>query len=207
MISSLRGVVTHRAGADVVVEVGGIGYLVTIPDRLALSLGEGEETLLYTSMVVREDHIALFGFGSRDDLGLFSLVRSVNGVGPKSALAILSHLSGDEIHDAVVTENDGAFRQVSGIGPKTAKLIVLSLQGAFDTVSPKKSTASTSDVPEVLRQSVVQALVGLGWSEKIAREGVTQALEEQPGPVVDAGVLLRQALTILGPKTSREARS
>ena len=53
MISSLRGVVTHRAGADVVVEVGGIGYLVTVPDRLALSLGEGEETLLYTSMVVR----------------------------------------------------------------------------------------------------------------------------------------------------------
>lgn len=206
MISSLRGAIASLAGTEVVIEVGGIGYLVTVTERMARSLATGEEALLYIAMVVRDDHVALYGFDSREELSLFDLVRGVTGVGPKSALAILGHMSGYEIHEAVVTENDGAFRQVSGIGPKTAKLIVLSLQGAFDKVVPPGKTRAQSDVPEVMRQSVVQALVGLGWSDKIARTGVSDAIEADPSCAVDAGSLLRAVLTILGPKTTREAR-
>lgn len=207
MIASLRGLVADIAGPDVVLEVQGIGYLVTVPDRSALHLTLGEEVHLHTSMVVRDDHVAIFGFESREELGLFSLLRSVTGVGPKMALAVLGQMTPGAIHKAVVSENDAAFRAVSGVGAKTAKLIVLSLQGAFDHLPRSVETASTGlSVPEALTASVVQALVGLGWSEKFAKTGVEQALEQRSAEPVDASTLLREALSILGPQTSREPR-
>lgn len=207
MIASLRGLVADIAGPEVVLEVQGIGYLVTVPDRSALHFSLGEEVHLHTSMVVRDDHVAIFGFESREELGLFALLRSVTGVGPKMALAVLGHMTPGAIHDAVVSENDAAFRAVSGVGAKTAKLIVLSLQGAFDHV-PRSSdnSAASASVPDVLRASVIQALVGLGWSEKIAKTGADQALDQRPEEPVDASTLLREALSILGPQTNREPR-
>lgn len=207
MIASLRGLVADIAGPEVVLEVQGIGYLVTVPDRSALHFSLGEEVHLHTSMVVRDDHVAIFGFESREELGLFALLRSVTGVGPKMALAVLGHMTPGAIHDAVVSENDAAFRAVSGVGAKTAKLIVLSLQGAFDNVPRSSdSSAASASVPDVLRASVIQALVGLGWSEKIAKTGVDQALDQRPEEPVDASTLLREALSILGPQTNREPR-
>jgi holliday junction DNA helicase RuvA len=207
VIASLRGSVADIAGPEVVLEVQGIGYLVTVPDRSALHFSLGEEVHLHTSMVVRDDHVAIFGFESREELGLFALLRSVTGVGPKMALAVLGHMTPGAIHDAVVSENDAAFRAVSGVGAKTAKLIVLSLQGAFDNVPRSSDSSSASaSVPDVLRASVIQALVGLGWSEKIAKTGVDQALDQRPEEPVDASTLLREALSILGPQTNREPR-
>ena len=207
MIASLRGVVADIAGPEVVVEVQGIGYLVTVPDRSALRFSVGEELHLHTAMVLRDDHVAIFGFETREELGLFGLLRSVNGVGPKMALAVLGHMTPGAIHDAVLTENDAAFRAVSGVGAKTAKLIVLSLQGAFDHLPTTAGEAPVvADISEVVKASVVQALVRLGWSEKIARGGVEQVLEAASGEPVDASTLLREALSILGPQTNREPR-
>lgn len=207
MISSLRGPVSRRSGNDVVVEVGGIGYRVSVPDRVALSLREGEEVMLHTALVVREDSVGLFGFVSPDELVMFDLLRGVSGVGPKSAMAILSQMSADEVYDAVAGENDAAFRSVSGIGPKTAKLIVLSLGGVVDKRVPRAVPNRASVVPESVKAAVVQALVGLGWSDRVARSGVVTALENSPESAVDTGALLRHALTILGPQTNREAGS
>ena len=207
MISSLRGTVAARVGADVVIDVNGIGYRVTVPDRLALVLALGDETLVHTAMVVRDDHVALFGFDSQEELTMFDLLRGVSGVGPKSAMAILGQLSAEDIHDAVLNEKDGVFRSVSGIGPKTAKLIVLSLHGALDKVPHRQGSQSPSRVEEAVKQSVVKALVGLGWSERVAKSGVSEALETNPQDAVDANTLLRLALTILGPQTNREGGS
>ncbi len=206
MIASLRGTIQSRQGSWVVVDVHGVGYGVQVTDRLALSLVEGEDALLHTATIVRDDSIAIFGFVSFEELSLFDLLRGVSGVGPKSALSVLSHLAPEEIYDAVVGEKDGVFRQVSGIGPKTAKLIVLSLQGAFDHKPKTPVSASSDHVIDVSKESVVQALVGLGWSEKVAREGVARALEASGDQAVDTQGLLRAALTILGPHTNREAR-
>ena len=207
MIASLRGSVLSRTGAEVVLEVGGIGYLVAVPDRLAAGLVVGESLLVHTAMVVRDDHVALFGFDSPEELQIFDLLRGVSGVGPKSAMAILGHLSIDEISDAVVSENDGAFRMVSGIGPKTAKLIVLSLQGAFEGHIPRGPVSERSSAQEAIQHSVVEALTGLGWQEKMAKDGVARALEETESDAVDAAHLLRSALAILGPQGNREGRS
>lgn len=196
-----------RTGADVVIEVNGIGYKVTVPDRLALAVKVGEEIHVHTAFVVREDLVALFGFDSTDELFMFDLLRGVTGVGPKSAMAILGQLSADEIYDAVVKENDAVFRSVSGIGPKIAKLLVLSLSGALDQVPKRSTSTSHQRVEESVKQSVVQALVGLGWSDRVAKNGVAEALEAQTDEAVDANTLLRQALTILGPQTNREGGS
>jgi Holliday junction DNA helicase RuvA len=207
VISSLRGTVLSRTGADVVIEVTGIGYKVTVPDRLALAVKVGEEILVHTAFIVRDDLVALFGFDSTDELFMFDLLRGVTGVGPKSAMAILGQLSAEDIYDAVVKENDAAFRSVSGIGPKTAKLLVLSLSGALDQVPKRSASTSGQRVEESVKQSVAQALVGLGWSDKVAKSGVAEALESHVGEAVDANTLLRQALTILGPQTNREGGS
>lgn len=207
MIASLRGLVAARTGADVVIEVNGIGYRVSLPRRLAAALSVGEETLVFTAMVVRDDQVALFGFESSEELSLFDLLRGVTGVGPKSAIAILGDLSSEEIYDAVIQETDAVFRSVSGVGPKTAKLIVLSLQGKLDTQPQRSSSPSPTRAEEAVKQSVVQALVGLGWSDRVAKNGVSEALAAQSEEAVDANTLLRLALTILGPRTNREGGS
>lgn len=207
MIASIRGPVIRCTGTDVIIDVSGLGYRVTVPDRLARALREGEEVFLHTAYIPREDQVSLFGFATADELDMFDLLRSVSGVGPKSAMAVLGQLSADDIHDAIAGENDAAFRAVSGIGTKTAKLIVLSLQGAFERKPARASSIMPSVTTDAVRHSVVQALVGLGWSDRVAKDGVAQALEADPGSPVEANILLRQALTILGPHTNREARS
>lgn len=207
MIASLRGPVSRRMGNDIVVEVGGIGYRVSVPDRVALSLRDGEEVLLHTAFVVRDDSVALFGFDTPDELLMFDLLRGVTGVGPKSAMAILGQLSADDIHDAVAAENDAAFRSVSGIGPKTAKLIVLSLSGVIERRAPRTAQGSTVHVSEAVQAAVVQALIGLGWSERVAKSGVARAVQDAPDAAVDTSALLRQALTILGPQINRDGGS
>lgn len=206
MIATLRGEVLSKRGALVVVEVQGVGFAVLVPDRLALSLSVGETTLLHTAMIVRDDSMSLYGFGTAEDLELFDLLCSVNGVGPKSGLAILSQVTGDEIADAIRHERDEVFRQVSGIGQKTAKLIVLSLQGAFDQRAPKTPSEKSHTASDATRLAVIGALVGLGWSDRVAKSGVQQALEADPQSGVDTSALLRAALSILGPHTSREGR-
>jgi len=206
VIATLRGLVASRAGAELVIEVAGIGYLVLVPERTAATVAVGESLLVHTAMIVRDDHVALFGFDTVEELGIFGMLRGVGGVGPKSAMAILSHMSIDEISNSVIAENDGAFRAVSGIGPKTAKLIVLSLQGAFDSRTRNSAPTTTSSREQAVRHSVVEALTGLGWPEKVAKEGVAQALAGASSETVDAAGLLRMALTILGPQVNREAR-
>ena len=208
MIASIRGTLLRRTGSDLIIDVSGIGYRVTVADRMALAAREGEDIVVHTAYIPREDSVSLYGFDSPEELDMFDLLRSVTGVGPKSAMAVLSQLSAEEIYDAISQENDSAFRSVSGIGPKTAKLIVLSLQGSFERKPsrPQAGRSSHSATHDIVRHSVVQALVGLGWSERIAKDGVQRALDADSEGPVEANSLLRQALTILGPHTNREAR-
>ena len=209
MIASIRGTLLRRTGNDLIIDVSGIGYRVTVADRLALGVREGEDVVVHTAYIPREDQVSLYGFDTPEELDMFDLLRSVTGVGPKSAMAVLSQLSAEQIYDAIAHEDDSAFRSVSGIGPKTAKLIVLSLQGSFERkpVRALSSNSSVSTTDDIVRHSVVQALVGLGWSERVAKDGVQRALEADSDAPVEANTLLRQALTILGPHTNREARS
>lgn len=198
MISSLHGTVLHTTPGQVVIEVGGVGFSVAVPSDVAHTAVLGERMLLHTSLIVREDSLSLFGFAERDELEIFTLLISVTGVGPKSALGVLSHLTVDQIAEAVTAEDDAPFRRVSGIGPKTAKLIVVQLAGkVHPTASATTGTAvSGGDVTDQL----AAALVGLGWPEKVAVEAAAQtasdASDAERGSVA---LLLRRALAALGP--------
>ncbi len=206
MISSLRGRVLHLDAESAIIEVGGVGFSVAISAALARSLHLGDDTLLHTALIVREDALSLFGFVDREELSVFHHLLSVSGVGPKSALGVLSALSVPQIADAVIAEDDAPFRRVSGIGPKTAKLIVVQLAGklhaSVGAASLPPSAAARGDVAG----QVVSALTALGWNERTSVEAVSM--------VVDAATdsdrhsvpaLLKLALAQLGPARPERA--
>src|SRR5690606_1597621 len=115
MISSLRGAVLSTGADHVVVEVGGVGFFVFVPADLAHTARAGAETRLHTSWFVREDALPLYGFETPIELEVFTQLLSVTGVGPKSSLGVLGHLTVDQIAAAVADDDDAPFRRVSGI--------------------------------------------------------------------------------------------
>jgi len=198
VISSLRGTVLALRGASVMIDVGGVGYAVHVTPHHAMLLREDEPIFVFTMLVVRDDSLTLFGFKTSEELEVFELLIGVTGVGPKSALGVLSALTPTEIARAVANEDDAAFRSVSGVGPKTAKLIVLSLSGKLDSLRALPP-ASPAVYPQS-RNSVLIALVGLGWSERHAERALQEIFADDPThSSLDVQALLRLALVRLGP--------
>jgi Holliday junction DNA helicase RuvA len=200
VIASVRGTVLAAVGTTVVIEVGGVGLSVQVTPQQALALRVGAEALLHTALIVREDDLSLYGFAEPEELQVFDLLRSVTGVGPKSALGVLAAMSPAEVSHAVAVDDDGAFRKVSGIGPKTAKLITVSLAGKLAAVTPAR--ASGARIATTVGEDVTVALVGLGWPERVAAQAVEDALavaSDADRAAVPA--LLRLALASLGPRS------
>lgn len=198
MISSVRGTAVHVDVDTVVVEVGGVGLAVAVTPQIARATHLGDSVMLHTNLIVREDALSLFGFESRDELQVFAQLLGVTGVGPKSALGVLSTLTVAQIADAVAADDDAPFRRVSGIGPKTAKLIVVQLAGKIQAPRGGATTGGAS-APAVSAQ-VVQALIGLGWSERVASEAL-ESVAADAGEADRSSVpaLLRLTLSALGP--------
>lgn len=163
MISFIRGELVEAHDNFVVLDCNGIGYKIFCGSQTSNSLAIGQSQLLYTEQIFREDSVQLFGFLEKEDRELFILLCSVNGVGPKSALGILDALGNTGVIQAVNQADDSAFRAVSGVGPKTAKLIILTLSGKL-VLGAQENTAG-----------VVNALVNLGYPEKVAREAFDKA--------------------------------
>ena len=191
------------------IEVGGVGLGVQVTPATALGVRIDEEARLVTTLIVREDSLTLYGFVTADELAVFELLVGVTGVGPKSALGVLAVLTPNQIAQAVAGEDDGAFRKVSGIGPKTAKLIVLSLAGKLAVTAastPARRPGATS-----VAASVQAALIGLGWSERVAAEAVDETLTDLADAAGDdtapptVAAVLRLALGRLGPAAHHAA--
>ena len=200
MISSLRGTVLSAAGGMAVIEVGGVGFSVQLTPDHVLSLRVGDEAFVLTSLIVREDALQLFGFADLDQLQVFELLTGVSGVGPKSAIGVLSVLSPDQIAGAVTADDDAPFRKVSGIGPKTAKLIVVSLSGKLAVTRRAPVAKATAGSPSSIGDSVLVALVGLGWPERVAAEAVAEVVGDTDEKLRDSvQTLLRLTLARLGP--------
>jgi Holliday junction DNA helicase RuvA len=200
VISSLRGTVLSAAGGMAVIEVGGVGFSVQLTSDHALSLRVGDEAFVLTSLIVREDALQLFGFADPEQLQVFELLTGVSGVGPKSAIGVLSVLSPDQIAEAVTADDDAPFRKVSGIGPKTAKLIVVSLSGKLAVTRRAPVAKAAAGSPSSIGDSVLVALVGLGWPEKVAAETVAEVVADTDEKLRDSvQTLLRLTLARLGP--------
>jgi Holliday junction DNA helicase RuvA len=205
VISSVRGTVLSALGSTAVIEVGGVGLSIQVTPEHALSMRTGSEAFVHTTLIVREDSLSLFGFETAEQLAVFELLTSVTGVGPKSALGVLAVLTPDQIARAVSSEDDAVFRKVSGIGPKTAKLIVVALTGKL-RITASTSSSSRAVAAQPVDESVLVALIGLGWSEKIAQRAVEDAVENNPeADVSSVPALLRLALAQLGPAANSAA--
>ena len=184
MFATVRGTVTSVSAATVVIETSGVGYEIHVPRDVAQSLRAGAESALHTVLIPREDEWLLFGFLTSESKELFQLLRGVTGVGPKTALAVLSTLTVEEIDDAVSNGDDSRFRSVPGIGQKTASLIIVSLTGKM----PQTSGTGVSELTE--------ALTGLGWSSADAGTVAREVVRSHP----EAGLAerIRIALSSLG---------
>lgn len=178
-----------------VIEVGGVGFLVTVTESHARGLRVGDEARIDTVLVVREDGFTLFGFADTGQRALFDVLTGVSGVGPKLAMAVLSALTPGQISRAVADEDDVPFRSVSGIGPKMAKLIVVSLANRLPKfIHADEVDAEQASADPAVQEEVVMALTGLGWHQEAAEKAVADVAA--PGKSV--ALMLREALVSLG---------
>lgn len=187
MIGRLRGTIVRLGGESVVIEVGGVGYEVSVPVRALVELpGLGEDAVLHTHLYVREDQMALYGFDASDDRDLFRLLLGVSGVGPKVALAILSTMAADELRRVVASEDAAALVAVPGIGKRSAQKLLLEL-------GPKLDLPDAEIDPSGGRSEVRAALEGLGYQP----DEIGGALRDLPDdlPIED---LLKRSLQALG---------
>ena len=195
MIASVEGVVAAHTADGVVVKVGGIGVAVhtTAPTRLRLRVGE--PALLATTLVVREDSLTLYGFADDDERALFELLQTASGVGPRLAQAVLTVHTPDAVRRALVTEDLVALCLVPGVGRKGAQRMVLELKDKAGL----PVAGAAAPVQTGWRDTLTQALVGLGWSASQADEVVVRLAAEHPAATeAEVPTLLRQALAMLG---------
>lgn len=198
MIAYVHGVIDDISEDNVVVDVGGIGYNVRISADTAARLpGEGESVRLYTYTLVREDAFQLYGFLTRNDLEIFKKCITVNGIGPKGALAILSVMDADSLRYAIMTGDAKAISRAPGIGARTAERLILDLKDKIqiDDVLIGKEIAATAagsqnlDSPQ--KKEAVEALVSLGYGQTESVKAVNSIpnIDE-----MDSGAILKAAL-------------
>ena len=193
MIARLRGLLTEFGADYAVLDVNGVGYLVSASSRTLSSLGAiGDEVVLHTEMLVAEDSIRLVGFSTAAERDWFRLLISVQGVGAKVALAILSALSVDEIHRAVASADSGMVSRSQGVGPKLALRIVNELKDKAGGVA--LGPAVGAPIPAGSHaQDAVSALLNLGFRPAEASAAVGKA-ETELGPDANFDALVRTAL-------------
>jgi Holliday junction DNA helicase RuvA len=200
MIAHLDGVVTTVAPEGAVIDVGGVGLLVQCSPGTLAGLRAGERAKVSTSLVVREDALTLYGFGSDDERNTFELLQTASGIGPRLALAMLATLSPDGLRRAVSAADLTALIAVPGIGRKGAQRIVLELAGRLG--SPGDGDGATfaqiRNGQASWRDQVRTGLVNLGWQQKDADEAIAAIEPDQADGEVDVAGALRAALRVLG---------
>jgi Holliday junction DNA helicase RuvA len=184
MIASVRGIIQHVGQQEVVLEVGGIGVQISIPQAaLGPAAVIGQAMFLYTRLIVREDSLSLYGFGTVEQREVFDLLLQVSGVGPRLAVTILSHLPPDGLRAAVAGDQPAALTRVPGIGRKTAEKIIFHLKDRLTAPQALGGLALEAD------NDVVSALTALGYS-LIEAQSAVQSIPAQAPDEVEARVRL-----------------
>ncbi len=197
MIAFVKGIVDDISEENIVLDVGGVGYNVKISTGTAAKLpGIGEEAKLYTYTCVREDMFSLFGFLSRDELEIFKKLITVNGIGPKGGLAILSVMSADNLRFAIMAGDAASIAKAPGIGKKTAERVILDLKDKIsleDTLVHKEmqSVSHMESMDAHVKNDAVEALVALGYSASDALHAVKNV---PGGENMDVETILKLAL-------------
>jgi len=191
MIYSLKGIVQELTPTHTVVEVSGVGYYLGISLQTSEKLSLGKETFIYTQEIIREDAHLLFGFSTFLEKEMFNLLISVNGVGPASALIMLSSLSNAEISSAVLSRNSGLLQKVKGIGTKTAERIIVDLRDKVQKFGIADDENSV--IPDnKIKDEALSALEVLGISRKISEKIASSIMKQNPDIPVEE--LVKQIL-------------
>lgn len=184
MIGFLRGQLFEKGDGYIIIDVNGVGYQVNVPGNSSAYLkADGEEVLVYTAMIVREDDVSLFGFSGRGELDAFRKLTSVSGVGPKAAIAILSSFTLDQLKQAIVFEDAKSLQRANGIGKKTAERIVLELkdkftvEGAVNPIEGADSAVAVTAPAAGGRAEAIDALIALGYSRGEATSALSTVSE------------------------------
>ncbi|HVF51573.1 MAG TPA: Holliday junction branch migration protein RuvA [Pyrinomonadaceae bacterium] len=203
MISYLSGKLLYKQATSVILDVGGVGYEVTIPVSTFYDMEEaGAQIQLRIYTHVREDALQLFGFKTARERELFMLLISVSGIGPKSGVAMLSGMSADEIIAAIRTSNLARLTSIPGIGRKTAERLVIELRDKMTALSSptleeelKAQAAGGPASEDSLREDALSALINLGYQRAAAEKAITQAMQEAGELSVE--IILRRSLRSL----------
>lgn len=202
MIARLSGTLVEKQPGAAVVDVAGVGYQVAIPLSTYYELGEpGSHVELLVHTHVREDAISLFGFVKRFEKEMFSRLIGVSGIGPRTALAVLSGLGASDLVESVRARDVERLSAIPGIGRKTAERIVVDLADRMDALrvpadgAPDRDSRQASD-PD-LRQDLVSALVNLGYNGRAAADAATRVIRGAGSPTPPFQALLRETLRML----------
>ncbi len=189
MIARIEGTIKHLSDKFLIVDVSGLGYKVfALPDTLS-SCKLDDKVILWTYHAVRENSMDLYGFKDMEELGFFELLLDVSGIGPKSALSILSIASIEILQKAIVTSDTSYLTKVSGIGRKTAEKIVIELRDKLKSHGSIKEGTSLRDEGDV-----IEALKSLGYSQGEARD----VMKKIPASIEGSNARIKEALKILG---------
>jgi Holliday junction DNA helicase RuvA len=198
MIARLKGTLLDKSPGWAVVDVAGVGYLLSIPLSTYYELGDpGSQVELHVHTHVREDTLALFGFRTGQEKALFALLIAVSGVGPKTAIAALSGLGSRDLLAALRERDVARLASIPGIGRKTAERIVLDLADRLAGAGLEVSGDGERGAGSGNRQDLISALVNLGYNARAAGEAAGRVLEQPGGTTAPFQTLLRRSLKVL----------
>lgn len=194
MISFLKGRLVQKDPTHVVIDVNGVGYHVNISLQTFSGIKDQENTMIYTHLAIREDAHVLYGFSTEAEKKLFQQLISVNGVGPGTAIVMLSYLSSEELKAAIVQEDATTLQRIKGIGGKTALRVIIELK---DKLRKDLAEDSVSTIPGIrhntLRSEALSALITLGITKSAAEKSVDAVLKKS-GNTLTLEDLVKQAL-------------
>ncbi|SHG89910.1 Holliday junction DNA helicase subunit RuvA [Chryseolinea serpens] len=194
MIAFLKGRLVQRDPTHVIVDVNGVGYLLHISLQTFSEIKEQEHIMLHTHLSIREDAHVLFGFSSETEKKLFQQLVSVNGVGPSTAIVMLSYMNSQELKAAIVREDAAALQSIKGIGGKTAQRVIIELKDKLKKESWDETQPSISVSPHnTLRKEALSALLTLGLPKAAAEKSVDTVLKKS-GNTITLEDLVKQAL-------------
>ena len=199
MISHLKGILYRKSPTEIVVDVNGVGYAVSIPLSTYEKLGEtGFAVTILTYTYVREDILQLYGFATEAEREIFRLLISVSGIGPKIAQGILSGVQPNELQNLIAQANVSALTAIPGVGRKTAERLIVELRDKIAKLDSGSLSSGSTDAAHGIRAEALMALISLGYNRATAEKAIRTALQELNGKEASIQELLKQALKSAG---------
>lgn len=195
MIASLNGTLKTKTPTEVLLDVNGVGYAVSIPLSTFEKLGDVDSpAFLFTHLHVREDAMQLYGFATEQERTAFKLLISINGIGPRIAQGILSGISVEDLQHSILSGNVSSLTTVPGVGKKTAERLVIELRDKIGKLTTSEITYPPGDKNAEIRAEALLALTSLGYQRASAEKAIRQALNETNGAAPSLQELIKRAL-------------